>query len=89
MATLFKNPSLVDCDPSPVVSDALRRLRESGYRELCGVDCAWSDGELVLSGRVSSYYYKQLAQAFAARGGDFPLSNQLRVAPSRATGAPE
>ncbi len=33
-----------------------------GYPALKAVDCKWRNGVLVLSGRVPSYYLKQLAQ---------------------------
>jgi hypothetical protein len=41
-------------------------LRRSGYLALRDVTCVASDGVLYLSGRVPTYYLKQLAQEIAA-----------------------
>jgi hypothetical protein len=45
-----------------VVQDALRR---TGYRELNNVTVTENNGLLLLGGRVSRYYLKQLAQTVA------------------------
>lgn len=46
----------------PVVLAAESRLARCGYPALKAVDCTWRNGVLYLSGRVPSYYLKQLAQ---------------------------
>jgi len=46
-----------------IAEDARRRLRASTHSgALRGLHCEHNGGELVLRGRVSSYYHKQLAQ---------------------------
>ena len=42
---------------------ALARLRRSPYREVRRVACEFHEGMLRLSGRVPSYYLKQMALA--------------------------
>lgn len=56
----------------PTGDDSLLRqlrsaLRDSGYAALDRVDCRVDEGDVVLSGRLSSYYLKQLAQETALR----------------------
>lgn len=44
-------------------ADAARRIfRESPYPSIRELQCSFRDGVLVIAGRVSSYYLKQLAQ---------------------------
>lgn len=45
-----------------VVAVAERRLEDSGYRVLRQVRCRFEAGTLTLSGRVPSFYMKQVAQ---------------------------
>ncbi len=45
-----------------VLREAKRRLGSLGYVELRRIECEYQDGLLILSGRVSSHYLKQLAQ---------------------------
>ena len=47
---------------TPIAAAAESRLARCGYPALKAVDCKWRNGVLVLSGRVPSYYLKQLAQ---------------------------
>lgn len=47
---------------SGMVENAKKHLRERGYEELRNVTCEYFDGVLVLRGRVSSYFLKQMAQ---------------------------
>jgi len=42
-------------------------LRESGYAALERVGCRVHEGDVVLSGRLSSYYLKQVAQETVLR----------------------
>jgi hypothetical protein len=46
---------------------ALAALRSSGYRSVARLECDVLEGTIVLSGTVSSYYYKQIAQAVVLR----------------------
>ncbi len=48
------------------VRQAEARLRQSSHSELRHVRCEFHEGALVLRGRVSSFYLKQLAQTLAA-----------------------
>ncbi len=45
-------------------------LRNSGYGPLARLDCLVKDGVVELSGYVSSFYLKQLAQSVAMRFED-------------------
>lgn len=44
-----------------------RALDNCGYRVLSRLECNLSDGAVVLSGVVTSFYYKQVAQAAVRR----------------------
>lgn len=46
-----------------IVEQAQRCLHESGYAALRSVNCEYRNNGVILSGRVPSYYLKQLAQA--------------------------
>lgn len=50
-----------------VETAARRALNGSGYRDLARVRCHAQGGTVVLSGRVASFYMKQLAQAVLLR----------------------
>ena len=66
---------------SPLDS-AERILRESAYQPIRGLTCGYSDGVLVVEGRVASYFLKQLAQA-ALRDVDgvSRVDNRIEVTP--------
>jgi osmotically-inducible protein OsmY len=49
-------------DGDDVAKAAVARLRTSPYSALRNVSCEYDDGMLILHGRLSSYYNKQLAQ---------------------------
>ncbi len=63
-----------------LVSRAEHCLRKSGYLGLRSVSCESHGNVLVLRGRVSSYYLKQLAQELVRRieGGGM-IVNKLEV----------
>lgn len=50
-----------------VVGMAERRLRESAYHDLRFVSCHFRDGVVTLSGRVPTYYLKQVAQTVVGK----------------------
>lgn len=50
-------------DVQSIQKIAQAALRLSGYRELSQLDCEVVDDVVILSGVVSSYYLKQVAQA--------------------------
>jgi len=59
---------------------AAEALRDCSLPFLRHLDVAETDDEVVISGRVSSYYYKQLAQeAVMAALGDRRLKNNVMV----------
>ncbi|QDV44606.1 BON domain protein [Stieleria neptunia] len=58
----------------------LRALGDSGHTQLANVVCDYSDGRIVLSGRVTSYYLKQLAQEIVRKvEATAAVENRLRV----------
>ena len=58
----------------------LRTLGDSGHTQLANVACDYCDGRIVLSGRVTSYYLKQLAQEIVRKvDATAPVENRLRV----------
>ena len=51
-----------------------------GYRNLRGVRCKCRDGRAVLTGRTSTFYEKQVAQAIAAKvAGVIAVENFIEV----------
>ena len=58
--------SLNEAD-SQVCKAARTALQSTGYRDLAKLGCHVNEGVVVLSGRVSSYYLKQLAQEAVLR----------------------
>ena len=58
-------------------------LRRSPYNEVARVSCTMNEGVLTLSGRVRSYYLKQIAQRVALDrvSGTATVVNDLRVEP--------
>ena len=57
-----------------------QRLRASAYHALHDVRCELTDGALVLRGRVSSFYFKQLAQEVVRQAdGARVIVNELEV----------
>jgi hypothetical protein len=69
---ITKNPDLPAQDLGSVVA---ARLRRSGHPFLWGVVCTYSEGVVVLSGAVPTFYLKQLAQELASRT---PLVTEVR-----------
>ena len=62
-------------------SEALRRLRLSGYSPLQDVSCDVRGGSVRLIGRLPSYYLKQVAQAIVAEvEGVRLVVNRIEVA---------
>ncbi len=50
-----------------IQKDAKAALLASGYRTVAELDCKVTAGEIMLSGVVSSYYLKQIAQEVVLR----------------------
>jgi osmotically-inducible protein OsmY len=50
-------------DERSILAEAHSRFGHSPYRELLGIECDLRDGVLILRGRVSSFYIKQIAQS--------------------------
>lgn len=67
-----------------VASAAHSRLRHSGRMPLRNVSCSYRNGALILTGVVSSYYQKQMAQTLvAALDGVNRIVNNLEVVPTQ------
>lgn len=64
-------------------NQARQCLAESPYAALKEVVCEHRNGCLVLTGRVPTFYLKQLAQETARNGGDIPVVNQVEVSAPR------
>lgn len=65
---------------SAVEQLAQRHLRQSGYRSIGNLHCAFHEGELTLRGRLPSYYLKQLAQTVVANVQDVQIvRNRVEV----------
>jgi len=75
------SPAVVACPFKETArTEAEARLRHSPYRELRRVSCELHDGVLMLRGRVSSYYLKQMAQQLVCRlEGVVEIDNRLDV----------
>lgn len=74
-------------DVSSAVQD---RLGVSSYAEVRRLTCTQRGGALVLTGRVSSYYQKQVAQETAREfAGELSIVNALEVAATPALGYAE
>jgi osmotically-inducible protein OsmY len=86
----LKSPSC-SClgDRARVATEALRRLRSTGYLALQDVSCDVHEECVHLRGRLPSYYLKQVAQtAVAEVEGVRRLINQIEVtAPTAPAGA--
>lgn len=63
-----------------VLAEIRRRLCSTGYPSLREIHCDFSEGVVVLRGRVSRYFYKQLAQAvLLAEPAVWMVVNQIEV----------
>jgi hypothetical protein len=63
-----KSPKDQEDSPQRQIQEAAQAaLRSSGYRAVARLKCDVLEGTIVLSGTVSSYYYKQIAQAVVLR----------------------
>lgn len=66
-----------------IVNAAMRRLQSYHYSEIRRLQCEFYDGILILRGRVSSYFLKQLAQeAVRSVVGVTRIINRLEVVPA-------
>jgi hypothetical protein len=84
MRKSFSRLVRVDCGESPtdlVLRELRQLLSASPYFALRLVHCSCDDKSIVLSGRVPSYYLKQLAQTLAGQvDGAKSIDNRLEVA---------
>lgn len=63
-----------------IAREAERLLRASPYSQLALVDCHTRGEALVLSGRVNSYYLKQVAQFVVSQyNTKLPIENEIVV----------
>jgi osmotically-inducible protein OsmY len=67
---------------SELVAACESELAASGYRILTTIKVEEKDGELVLRGRVRSFFMKQMAQVIIKPVcGNTPIANLLEVVP--------
>lgn len=63
-----------------IETDAANRLRQSPYAEIRGVACEVREGVLILRGRVTSFFHKQVALATVRQLGSVEqVRNDLEV----------
>jgi osmotically-inducible protein OsmY len=63
-----------------ILEDAMHCLRHSAYPQLWKITCEFYQGLLTLHGVVSSYFFKQLAQAAVAEVREVDeVANHLEV----------
>ena len=83
MRTETRIPPAVDAmtmADSRITYEVVKQLRHSSHFELRSLNCQHCEGVLVLRGRVSSFYLKQLAQEHARMvSGVSVIMNQLEV----------
>jgi len=76
----------------PIAALAEKRLRSSSHSSLRGIACTFDRGRLILQGRLSCFYHKQLAQEIVAHlDGVEQVVNQIEVHgknPGRGTPSP-
>jgi osmotically-inducible protein OsmY len=59
---------------------ARRLLKASGYLSLSALECSFTDGVITVSGAVSSYFLKQMAQEIVLKvSGVQAVDNQVEV----------
>jgi osmotically-inducible protein OsmY len=58
---------------------AIKALRECGYQSLANLSCEVTDGVVILSGVVPSFYLKQLAQETVRRAAVARIDNRVEV----------
>jgi osmotically-inducible protein OsmY len=67
-------------DLCKITEAAMKCLQDSPYRALRRVSCVCKDGILVLTGRLSSFHEKQVAQeAVASVQGTIQVVNEIEV----------
>ena len=68
--------------PMPVQSRAAQALRQSSHPALRFLKVEETEARIIISGRVTSYYLKQLAQeTIMPVRGDLELVNRVTVTP--------
>ena len=68
--------------PEDVAVKARRCLQCCAFRDVQGVSCECDEGTLFLTGRLTSFYHKQIAQEAVARlPGVIKVVNQTEVKP--------
>ena len=64
-----------------ILGEARQRLQARGYEELRSITCEYHEGMIILRGRLSSFYLKQLAQeAIRTQPGVTIIVNTTNVA---------
>jgi hypothetical protein len=76
----FLYSPLAPRDSRELARDAEACLHNSSYRELQAIACSVDSEQLVLSGNVSTYYLKQVAQALVSKLDDVgQIVNRIEV----------
>lgn len=76
----FASLPLTPRDSRELARDAEACLRSSSYRELQTIECSVDCHQIVLSGQVSTYYLKQVAQALVSKIDDVgQIANRIEV----------
>lgn len=80
LATETREDRCQEMPPERLARDELRATRYAGLQH---VECRLSEHRLVLSGTVSSYFLKQLAQSVLRKrfGDHWQIENRLQVVP--------
>jgi len=62
-AAIHSERERFDAASECALTEIRRRLCSAGYHVLREIECEYNEGAVVLRGRVSTYYLKQVAQA--------------------------
>lgn len=75
--------SVSETSRTPIPDQAQQMLSQSPYGELHSAVCESRDGVVVIRGRVSSFYLKQIAQSVVQKlPGVLRVDNRLEVEPT-------
>ena len=77
----WTEPAVAPTEESRLEAQATKQLEQSPYREVRRVSCTARGNSVILTGRVRSFYYKQLAQSqlLGKLAASVSLDNRLEV----------
>jgi hypothetical protein len=72
-------------DAEFLAASAMEEFRRSEYPEIRGLMCQAENGEVVIVGKVPSFYHKQLAQTWLIQRGadEVKIENRLEIAEAK------